>query len=171
MVNVRAPAGGLLHPLALIALLVMMTNDHVFKDAWPGVLTGKISDLAGLVFFPLFLQALWETSLAEMGRDWQPRRAILLRAVLATAIGFVLVKTVPACHDAYRYGLGFLQWPARILVAEWRGVGPAEFAPVRSVLDPTDLVALPGLLLALRAGWYRGDPELVGGAEAGNDAA
>ena len=50
-------------------------NDHVLKHACPGVVTGKLSDFAGLFFFPLFLAdvlghltppvALWPLFLAD----------------------------------------------------------------------------------------------------------
>ena len=45
-------------PLAVIAVLSLFLNDHVFKYAWPGVVTGKLSDVAGMIFFPLLLQTL-----------------------------------------------------------------------------------------------------------------
>jgi hypothetical protein len=36
-------------PWFLLAVGVLVLNDHVFKDVWPGTTTGKLSDLAGLV--------------------------------------------------------------------------------------------------------------------------
>jgi hypothetical protein len=43
-----------------VALLVLVLNDHLLKGAGllPGPLTGKLSDLAGLFFFPILLGAL-----------------------------------------------------------------------------------------------------------------
>ena len=41
-----------MHPVALAAIAVLVVNDHVLKSAYPGWLTGKLSDIAGLVFFP-----------------------------------------------------------------------------------------------------------------------
>ena len=38
----------------LVALVVLLINDHVLKDAFPGVVTGKLSDFAGLFAFAVF---------------------------------------------------------------------------------------------------------------------
>ena len=45
----------LAHPLAVGSLVLLALNDHVLKQAWPGWVTGKLSDLAGLVVAPLVL--------------------------------------------------------------------------------------------------------------------
>lgn len=42
----------------LVAILVTAANDHVLKAAWPGFVTGKISDFSGLFFFPFLLTAV-----------------------------------------------------------------------------------------------------------------
>lgn len=137
----------LLHPLSLAALLVLVANDHLGKQAFPGFLTGKLSDVAGMIFFPLLLATAWRWS---VGRRWQPRRSevVLLAAVLATAVVFTLVKTVPAAGDAYRFGLGSAQWPFRALLAWARAEGTPTLRPVSLVQDPTDLAALPALLVS-----------------------
>lgn len=38
----------------LVALVVLLVNDHVLKNAFPGVITGKLSDFAGLFAFAVF---------------------------------------------------------------------------------------------------------------------
>ncbi|MDO6432910.1 hypothetical protein Q4E93_20040 [Flavitalea sp. BT771] len=43
----------------LPCLLVLALNDHYLKAAYPGWLTGKLSDFAGLLIFPLFLAYLF----------------------------------------------------------------------------------------------------------------
>ena len=48
----------LLHPAYLLALAVLLLNDHVLKEAVPGVLTGKLSDVAGLIVLPVLLTTL-----------------------------------------------------------------------------------------------------------------
>ncbi len=42
-------------PLAAVALLA--ANDHFLKAWWPGFVTGKLSDISGCFFLPLFLSA------------------------------------------------------------------------------------------------------------------
>ncbi|WP_212735357.1 hypothetical protein [Herbidospora galbida] len=65
-------------PLTVLALVVLVVNDHVLKAAWPGFVTGKLSDVAGLILFPALL-------------DLVVRRAKVSIAV--TGVGFALVKT------------------------------------------------------------------------------
>jgi hypothetical protein len=61
-----------------IALLVI--NDHVLKAAWPGFVTGKLSDVAGVVMVAILLAALLRRPSAACG---------------ATAVAFVALKVVP----------------------------------------------------------------------------
>lgn len=48
----------LLNWVFLPCLLVLALNDHFLKYGYPGWLTGKLSDFAGLLIFPLFLAYL-----------------------------------------------------------------------------------------------------------------
>jgi hypothetical protein len=114
----------LLHPIALGAIAVLLVNDHYLKLHYPGWLTGKLSDAAGLVFFPLLVAVI-----LRMRVTW---------AAAATAIVFALVKTLPAATDFYRHALGLLQL----------AIG-SDGTPVEAVTDPTDLLALPFVLLAI----------------------
>jgi len=45
--------------LPLAAVLVLAVNDHVLKGSGllPDMVTGKLSDVAGLFFFPIFCAA------------------------------------------------------------------------------------------------------------------
>jgi hypothetical protein len=125
----------LLHPVCLAAIGLLVLNDHWLKAHDPSWLTGKLSDAAGLVVFPLVLAALVRS-----------RAGV---AVAATALGFALVKTVPAATDAYRYGLGTLQWPFAAASAVWHDRAVPGLVPVEAVTDPTDLIALPFVLVPL----------------------
>ena len=40
-------------------LLLLVINDHYLKSEFPNWMTGKISDFAGLLIFPMFLQFLF----------------------------------------------------------------------------------------------------------------
>ena len=120
-------AGDLCHPLPLAAVLVLAVNDHWLKGAGllPTALAGKLSDFAGLFFFPMLLVALAQGAATLFSlRRAQVRRWSLPLATVATAIVFTLVKTWPAFNAA--------------VGALW---GPM-------VVDPTDLVALPMIALA-----------------------
>ena len=74
----------LAHPVPLAAVLVLAINDHVLKGSgWlPAVITGKLSDLAGLFFFPVALTALL--------------RIAPVTSALATGAVISALKTSPA---------------------------------------------------------------------------
>ncbi|GAB1818627.1 hypothetical protein HerbRD11066_17910 [Herbidospora sp. RD11066] len=65
------------HPLTVVALVVLVVNDHLLKYTWPGFVTGKLSDVAGLIVLPPLLGLV-------IGRP--------LPAIAITGIGFTLVK-------------------------------------------------------------------------------
>ncbi|MEO3859118.1 hypothetical protein [Acrocarpospora sp. B8E8] len=66
------------HPLTVAAVVVLLLNDHLFKGLWPGVVTGKLSDLVGLIAAPALLNLL-------IRRPWL--------SILVTGAAFTLVKT------------------------------------------------------------------------------
>ena len=148
----------LLHPVPVVAIALLVLNDHVLKEAWPGPLTGKLSDVAGLAFFPLALVSAWELLLAALRRWGGPSRPALVLAIAVTGAAFALVKTVPEATAAYEAILGALQWPFRVALAAIAGQLPPTPATVAAATDPTDLVALPGLALAWLVGRRRDAP-------------
>jgi len=103
-------------------MVILGLNDHVLKAAWPGLVTGKLSDFAGLVFFPLFIEAF------GLSRT---------RAVALTALGFTLVKAWLPANAA---------WNA-LFTLVYDLVRPGMSAALHA--DPTDLVALVALLVPL----------------------
>ncbi|WP_437688829.1 hypothetical protein [Sorangium sp. So ce176] len=112
------------HPLFLGALALLVVNDHLLKGAGllPGALTGKLSDLAGLVVAPVLAAALVN---ARTSRG----RALAFAAVAAP---FAAIKLSAAAAQLLvgLVGLAGLRW--RI----WQ--------------DPTDLAALVVLVPAWR---------------------
>ena len=118
-------------PLSIGSLVVLVLNDHVLKQAWPGWVTGKLSDVVGLVVAPLVLAV--------------PLAVLRLRrpdvvAVLVTGVGFGLVKAT---------GTG-----AAVATDAWSAVaGPSYLRQ-----DVTDLLALPALLVVLRVYRLAADP-------------
>jgi hypothetical protein len=152
---VHVPGDALLHPLALVAIGLLVVNDHLLKSVAPGPLTGKLSDFAGLVFFPLFVVGAWEVVLNVLGRWERPTGRALGVGIVATAIAFVLVKTTPVGAATFSWVLGALQW---VPAAGWSAVtsGPPPWlGPAAVVADPSDLVALVALLLAFAIGARR----------------
>jgi len=111
----RSRAKILCAPAPLAAVAVLLLNDHVLKGSGvlPGWLTGKISDFAGLFFFPLLVVACSKGDL----------RKVALWASAVTALVFAALKLSPTL---------------------------AALVPGKVVADPTDLVALPMVLVAYK---------------------
>jgi len=154
-----APADALLHPVTLLALGLLVLNDHVLKVNYPGAITGKVSDLAGLAFFPILLVSGWEIILAVTGRWRGPGTRALGIAIGGTAVAFALVKTVPVAAAAFAWSLGVAQWvltfPARFL----DGGSMPPVVPTLVVVDPTDLLALLALAIPAWIGVERARAE------------
>jgi len=139
-----------LAPLPLAALALVVVNDWLLKPAvgaQAGWLTGKLSDVAGVIVAPLVATAVVDLgawALARLGAplDWTLRRWKLALAIAITAAGVVAVKLSAGAAGAVARGLGGLGFDARIVV------------------DPTDLLALPALGLA----WWQGRRALARGA-------
>ena len=132
----RGPGSLLLHPAPLVALVVLVLNDHVLKAVWPGVVTGKLSDLAGAFLFPVLVLSIGELALS-MRRPHLASPQVVTTICVLTAMGLILVKTVPAASTAYGALAGLVRWPFL-----------SSFRRVQVATDPTDLVALTSVGLA-----------------------
>lgn len=118
----------------LVAVAILALNDHLLKGAGviPPVVTGKLSDLAGLFYFPFLLAALVRLALRAGGARVTARASLVGFAAVATGVVFAAVKCTPAGATAYRHLAGALTGHPAALVA-----------------DPTDLAAL----VVLPLGW------------------
>lgn len=108
-----------LRPWTIGAVAVLILNDHVLKGAGllPSVVTGKLSDVAGLFFFPILL-------VCSVERLFGAKRGLEVLSCAATAAVFALLKTCPSASF----------WASKA----WGEV----------VCDPTDLLALPAVVVA-----------------------
>jgi hypothetical protein len=103
-------------PAWWLALTLLTLNDHVFKRVFPSVLTGKLSDFAGVFVAAPLLSALIART----------RRARIV-AYVATGAAFTAINVSPAAADVVERLLAWRIWT-----------------------DPSDLIALPMLLVAWR---------------------
>jgi hypothetical protein len=116
------PRSALLHPLFVSGLALLILNDHVLKGAGilPAVLTGKLSDVAGMWVAP---------TLVALALRVRTRAGFAVSHALVGA-GFAAIKLIPAAAGALAAGLTQLGIPSKIWV------------------DPTDLlVAIPALAI------------------------
>lgn len=128
------------------ALAVLVLNDHWGKPTFGNLLTGKLSDVAGLVVFPVFLVALAEWA---AGRRL-PRLG--LPAAAATALAFTLVKTWAPAHAAYEALYAALWWPLLTARALSLGAPTPGWPEIGAVMDPTDLWTLPAVMVGAWVG-------------------
>ena len=118
--------------MTVVAASALVWNDHLGKQHHPGVITGKVSDVAGLVVFPFLFAVLLvplarPVGLVRIGRV----------AIAVTAVGFTAVQLVPAAAAG----------------AAW--ILTAVAGRSMMVADATDLLALPVLVVPWRM-WHRG---------------
>lgn len=119
------------HPATLFSIVLLLLNDHLFKVVAPSWLTGKVSDFAGLFFFPFLLALLLSVLLG-----WQrrlPSMTIGRTAITITAIWFALAKATPLGH-----------------ALTVRAISALLGYQIAVELDPTDLIALAVLWPAWR---------------------
>lgn len=114
------PARGLLHPAWLACLAALALNDHVLKGAGvlPAVVTGKLSDFAGLFVAPLLLALVLRV---RSERGW----ALSHVAVGVVFAAIQLSAPLASAWSALMAGVGF-PW---VITRDW-----------------TDLFALPALV-------------------------
>ena len=120
--SMKTEAEPLVHPWVWVSMFLLALNDHYLKYAYPSWLTGKLSDFAGLIFFPILLDVI-------------VRQRIL--SVLLTGIMFALVKVTYWGNDLYNSSFE--------IIFEIMGWG--ENAPL--IMDETDCLALIVLWIPL----------------------
>ena len=149
------PGRLLLHPVALIALATWAVNDHLFKVWWPGhPVTGKLSDVASLIVFPLLVGAAFEWA-AHISRRRVRSMPVVVGAALATACVMAAINTWPPAARVYEVGLGALQWPWAALAS---GSSEVPLRPVRLWMDATDLFTLPAAAVPTWLAWHSQRP-------------
>lgn len=127
----RRCASALTHPLTMAFLLVLLLNDVVFKALWEGRwTTGKLSDLAWIIFAPPLLVFL--LSYLTRRNSFAEKGAFLV-AYLGLPLLYVAFNTFESLHNWILKGLLFF-----------------TRSNVGSPLDPTDSLVIPiGLAVAL----------------------
>ena len=108
------PARAVTHPAWIVAVFVLLVNDHIVKPAaFAEPIAGKVSDFAGLFLFPVLLATLLRV---------RSRRGLWLTGA-ATAVVFSSINVSPA-------------------FAAWFDALVSTVVPFTTTVDPTDLIAL-----------------------------
>src|SRR5512138_134848 len=112
--NIQNSLRCLQHPATVSSILLLLINDHVLKTVSPSWLTGKLSDFAGLFFFPFIVAAGLSILLKKF--EIAPRRLGQLAFGLVIA-WFTLLKTSPWANSLTAQLASFLVGsPARFLL-------------------------------------------------------
>ncbi|MEO1271890.1 MAG: hypothetical protein AAFX99_27665 [Myxococcota bacterium] len=134
MTNPIVPYPGryLLHPYVLAAIVLIIVNDAVLKPHYPGLLSGKLSDVGLCFLLPVFL-----TSAVE----WASWGWATLRRETWSPSGWVVHAA--SCGVTVGYFSALQLWPAFVEfhLAMLRTLVPGQNFVV--TMDPWDLVTLP----------------------------
>jgi hypothetical protein len=141
------PGDCIRHPLILGLLLLWAVNDHLLKSYFANMWTGKLSDIAGLAVAPLLPLCLYEIVCGLRRSEPSHARAVLALSLLTVGSLMVGINTSAVIGDAYRVGLGALQWPFRCLIPLLTGADTPGLTRVFLTPDPSDLLTLPALLI------------------------
>ncbi|NQW72417.1 MAG: hypothetical protein HQ453_06775 [Actinobacteria bacterium] len=117
----------------LVSLVALLVNDLYLKPNLPGVVSGLLSDVAGMVFFPILLVATAEAFMVLTPGKRFAVPSWFLVSVVFVAVSFVVVKFTSWGESAYT-------WVVNPLVAwtgSWLSLGTSGV-----VSDPVDLLAL-----------------------------
>jgi hypothetical protein len=146
----RFRADFVLSPVFIGSLTVILVNDLLLKPRYPSWFSGIASDLAGMIFFPVFLVAVAELCARILpGRPWAtPRWFASASAVIVAA--FMIGKFTAPGRQVFE-----------ILASPIEGLlGDAIQLPQRGLVpDPWDLLALPLAFVPILIGRrWRGNP-------------
>ncbi len=89
------------HPIPALAVAILALNDHFLKGYLGNWLTGKLSDFAGLFFFPLFAVVIYILLGKLFGREWRLTKVNILIAIVVTDLIFVAIKVSPEAAAFY----------------------------------------------------------------------
>ncbi len=118
----------MLHPISIVAIVILLWNDHWLRIYHPSWLSGKLGDFAWLTFAPFICALLLAWIIPQ--RLNRHEELVGLSAFAFIGLWFALAKTIPLVHD-----LTVMAWDG---IVGWHGT---------QHLDPTDLLTLPALLV------------------------
>lgn len=117
------------HPVSIGALVILLLNDHWWRQVAPSWLTGKIGDFTWLIFAPFLLATILAWLIPP--RLKHQEEIIGRGSIVVVGLVFAFAKAIPAFHSLTIQVLETLTGWGNVLR-----------------MDPTDLLALPALIIA-----------------------
>ncbi|MCJ7694258.1 MAG: hypothetical protein MUO40_02430 [Anaerolineaceae bacterium] len=124
-ISTQKALSSLTHPIALLAMGLILANTFIFQRYFPSWLSGKFSDLGWMICLPLCICLIIALVLPEKKAKYSMEIAIILTGLL-----FFSVKVLPEANQLARQSFQNL-----------------FHIPLKLTLDPTDLIVLPALLI------------------------
>lgn len=121
----------IIDPRFLVALVALVVNDHWAKETFPGLITGKLSDFAGMIVLPVLLASVVALVPRLHGRIDNRRVTTVSIALSGTLLVAIKTSAVAA---------GLTESALETITRQ----------PQHIVVDPTDLVGLIALILVHR---------------------
>ena len=151
----------LLRGETLVGLAIMVTNDHFLKVRFHNPITGKLSDVGGMLLLPLLAATIVDFA-SRLLRHRTPAPHLRTYSMMVVAIGvmFTLMKTTSFGIHAYDTLNSAIEWPILAVKAVLTGSSPWAWPSTNALVDPTDLWALLALVVAWNAG-----RRVIGGRE------
>ncbi len=127
----------LLNAIFLLALAVLILNDHYWKTIYGNALTGKLSDFAGLILLPLCLAYLfprlkeravlwsalfflfWKTPLATPFIEWYNLIALIPISRVVDYTDYIAFVILPLPWWMIRQPQQFERWRLNLQPARW----------------------------------------------------
>lgn len=115
-----------IHPIPLVSVVIMALNDHFLKYQFHNALTGKLSDVMGIFFFPLYLCAIYILMRSLLGQSKIKLESChLLVSIGITSIIYTVINTSLEVAQFYELVMGKIGFPSKV------------------TLDASDLLVLP----------------------------
>lgn len=131
----------LMRGTTLVAFVVLVTNDWLLKNCCRSVITGKLSDFAGLYL----VASLTAGSVAAVCLHFgclERMRTSLIFALMALASVYAAVKTTSIGMTSFLMVNGFVVTTAKGAIALVFNKPSPSFQASSGVVDATDLIAL-----------------------------
>ena len=129
----------------VLALSLLIANDRFLKRAWPGFVTGKLSDVVG----PVVAAVLGATLLGVLVRFVDERRAIertteppVIHLSIAVVAAFMSsMPSNPLPRAAFDW-LVPMRFPVFVAVESWTPIPPSSLSPMTFAWPIWPIVAL-----------------------------